>query len=208
MGIVSIQKFGNNSCLGLWNICEPLEELLQGVDLNQHDLFTLEKKISVRKKKEWLACKNLVRSMTSDVVAIDYDLNGRPFDMTGKYHVSMSHSGHYASAYLSESGPVGTDVQRLKPTISAGADFFLNKDELKWVDIEDNRLMHLVWSAKESAFKFAAQNDLNFKKDIVLNCFNSNQNEHIEVTIFRHQATEKIRTAYSFFEEYVLTWTI
>jgi 4'-phosphopantetheinyl transferase len=208
MGMVSIQKFDSDSFIGLWHITESLEELLLTADLTADEQLELEKKASTKKKKEWLACKNLIKLMSGNAMAIGNDLNGKPFDKTGQYHVSISHSAHYASVYLSSSGPVGTDIQILKSTISAGADFFLNEDELEWVDIENNELLHLIWSAKESAFKYAGQNDLNFKKDISINRFEGNQNDIIEVTISSRQTIVKIGIAYSFFDGYVLTRTI
>lgn len=208
MGIVSIQKFDNDSLLGLWHITESLEELLLNIELTPIDQVNLEKRISLRRKKEWLACKNLMRSINNHVVPVRYDLNGKPFDDEGKYQISMSHSGQYACVYLSPAGPVGADVQKLKPTITASADYFLNDEELHWADISNNALMHLLWSAKEAAFKFAGQNELNVKKDIVIKSFNSNQNEPIEVTIYSRKITEKIRIDYYFFDEYVLTWTV
>ena len=208
MGIVSIQRFSEYAVLGVWQITESIEELLLNLRLTELEGVLLNKKSTDAKKKEWLACRNLLHLIENEPLEIYYDENGKPFLSDNRYNISMSHSSNYAALYLNQKNFAGVDIQKLKPSISAGAGFFLNDDELIWVDIHDNLKMHLLWSAKESAFKYVGMNDLHFKKDIKLKPFDSNQNNLITVTILSQGVTTNIQISYLFFEQYVLTWTI
>ena len=208
MGIVSIQRFGEYAILGIWQITESIDELLLNVNLTDLDKAILKKKRTDSKKKEWLACRNILKAITDESPQISYDIDGKPFLKDDIYNISMSHSATYAAVYLNKNSLAGVDIQKIKPSISAGADFFLNDDELNWADIQNNLQMHLIWSAKEAAFKYSGLNELDFKKDIRLKPFRGNQNELIEVNIFNRGTVTTIRIGYSLFEQYVLTWTI
>ncbi|MEO6287434.1 MAG: 4'-phosphopantetheinyl transferase superfamily protein [Dyadobacter sp.] len=145
--------------------------------------------------------------MTDTQPVIYYDENRKPHIQHSGQQLSMSHSGEYVSVYLHKTHAVGVDIQQMKPSISKGADYFLNDDEQRWADLDDNVLLHLIWSAKESIFKYAGDTDLNLKKHIITNSFNSNQNGTIQVSILKGNMTENILVQFETFEDYVLTWT-
>ena len=208
MGMVSIQRFSENATIGIWHITESIEELLLNLNLTDLDGEILSKKRTDAKKKEWLACRNMLKMILNEAPEIYYNVNGKPFLKNNSFSISMSHSGNYAAVYLNQNDFAGIDIQKIKPSISAAADFFLNDNELTWANPHDNLQMHVMWSAKESAFKYFGVPELDFKNDIKLKPFNSNQNELIEVTIFSQTKTAYVRVCYSFFEQYVLTWTI
>jgi 4'-phosphopantetheinyl transferase len=208
MGIVSIQRFNENSVIGLWKITESVEELLYEMNLTSKDQQIFAKKSTVGKKQEWLACRRLLRSMSENAGEIGYDPMGKPFLKDSNLNISISHSGHYACVYLSESRPVGIDVQKLKPSISAGSHFFLNENEFEWVDQDDNAQLHLIWSVKEAVYKFAGKQNLDLKKDIILNPIKSNENDLIEVNILGKVMNDILYVHYRFFDNHVLTWTI
>jgi 4'-phosphopantetheinyl transferase len=208
MGIVSIERFSNGSALGLWQITESVDSLFASLRLSEAELARFAEIKTGRRKKEWLACRNLVRLMTDTGVEISYNRDGKPEIQNSDFHISISHSESYACVYIKKTGPCGVDIQKLKKSISAGADFFIADQERKWVDLSDNFQMHLIWSAKEAAFKYAGIHDIDFKNNILLKPFQSNQNEPIQVTLLNQQNTTKISLRYLFFEQYVLVWTL
>ncbi len=208
MGIVSIPNFIHSTELGLWHITETREALLNQLDLSARELVLFASKRTENKKKEWLACRNLLQFMYPKAGEIIYDVHGKPYFLNSDQHISISHSGDYACIYLCKSQPVGVDIQIIKPSISAGYDYFINDSELLWTNLESNVEMHLIWSAKESVFKRMGIYDLNFKTDIKLAPFKSNQNDLIEVTVYNQNITTTIHVRFTWFEGYVLTWTI
>jgi 4'-phosphopantetheinyl transferase len=208
MGISSIKSISEDSVLGLWRMTEPWQELRKSLDLPSGELAALEEKKTHRRKQEWLACRALLQQMTGSEPVIYYDSNRKPHIQGSSEQLSMSHSGEYVSVYLHKTHTVGVDIQQIKPSISKGADYFLHEKEQRWADLADNLLLHLIWSAKESVFKYAGNNDLDLKKHIITNSFKSNQNGTIQVSILKGSMTENILVQFETFEDYVLTWTV
>lgn len=208
MGIVSIQNLSDSSMLGLWHITETTENLIGLLDLDLMELLELYDKRTAKRKNEWLSCRVLLKEMLGQPVRIEYDLHGKPSLSGMDTHISMSHSGSYSCVYLDQKRPVGVDIQQIKPSISAGADFFLNENEKVWVNHKNNLQMHLIWSVKESVFKQSGIPELNLKEDIKLQPFESNQNHLIEVNLYNQGATRKVYVRFMVIDSYVLTWTV
>jgi len=206
MSICYIKRLSEDATLGLWQISESWQELNEQLQLSDNDQQILESKKTENRKKEWLACRVLLHSMAPETGDISYDENRKPHISGSSQYISMSHSGDFVSVYLHKQQSVGVDIQKMKPSISKGADYFLNSSEQEWVDISDNLIMHLIWSAKESAFKYAGNPDLDLKKHIVTKQFSSNQNGVIEVSI-DNADFKSVMVSYDTFEDYVLTWT-
>ena len=207
MGVVYIKRPTESSMLGLWRLTESVNELFDKLDLSESDNEVYQTKKTDIRRKEWLAIRNLLENMLSESTEIRYDENGVPHLTGDKYHISMSHSGEYVCVYLDRLKKVGIDVQKLKKTIKAGADFFLNKQELDWINLDDNELLHIIWSAKETIYKYGADRELDMKKDMTTTRFDRNQKGQIEVTISTPGRQEKVSVDYELFEEYVLAKT-
>ena len=141
-------------------------------------------------------------------VEISYDQSGKPFLTNQEFYISMSHSGEYSCVYVDRFKPVGVDIQKFKPSIRDGCDFFISEIDAKWVNIDSNELLHIIWSIKETVFKYFGISDLDIKKDIVVNPFTSNENGIIEVNILNGGMTKTILVYYQVFDGYVLTHTI
>lgn len=208
MGISSIKSISPVSSLGLWYMTETWQQLKEMLDLPQPEIDTLQSIQKDKRKQEWLACRALLAQMTGSQHSIVYDGNRKPHLEGSAMHISMSHSGQYACVYVHETQPVGVDIQQMKPSISKGADYFLCDEELDWADLSDNLLLHLMWSAKESVFKYAGNAALDLRKHMTINRFPSNQNGIFEVNLVNGQSLEPLRIAYETFEDYVLTWTV
>jgi 4'-phosphopantetheinyl transferase len=208
MGISSIKSISPVSLLGLWHMTETWQQLQAMLDLPDRETATLDSIQKDKRKQEWLACRALLAEMTGSVPAIVYDSNRKPHIEGSQMQLSMSHSGAYACVYVHHTSPVGVDIQQMKPSISKGADYFLNEHEQHWADLTDNLLLHLMWSAKESVFKYAANADIDLKKHITINRFSSNQNGVFEVNLLNGQSPQSMQIAFDTFEDYVLTWTV
>jgi len=208
MGISFIKNPSENSTLGIWHITESAEELFKKVVLSSTDSEILKTKRNDSRKKEWLACRNLAKALLQEDFAIQYDRNGKPFLESNSHQISMSHSGDYACVYLDKLNPVGVDIQKLKVSVKAGSAYFVNESEMEWVNCDNNKILHIIWSAKETVFKYFGNNDLDMKKDITVNPFKSNENGIIEVNNSNHLPIKTILVYYQFFDGYVLTYTI
>jgi 4'-phosphopantetheinyl transferase len=208
MGIVSIKTISPASKLGLWRMTEPWEVLLEELDLPGVETEALEGISKTKRKQEWLACRVLLKEMLGQHIPIGYDADRKPHLAGSGTEISMSHSGEYVCVYLREGAPVGVDIQQMKPSISRGAFYFLNEMELQWADLGNNAQMHLMWSAKESIFKYAGDASIDLKKHIAINPFSGNQNGRFEVNLQKSGLPETIQIQFDTFEDYVLTWTL
>lgn len=208
MGIVSIKTISPVAKLGLWRMTEPWQDLLGMMELPRSEKDTFGVILKQKRRQEWLACRVLLKEMLGQYGIIGYDAQRKPH-LAGRHtEISMSHSGEFVCVYLREGAPVGTDIQQMKPSISKGAFYFLSDAELQWVNLDDNLQMHLIWSAKESVFKYAGDASLDLKKHIVINPFSSNQNGHFEVNLQKDGVAQLIQIHFDTFEDYVLTWTV
>jgi 4'-phosphopantetheinyl transferase len=207
MGVVFIKKVSGTAQLGLWHIHETTDVLRLPLSLTTEEEKVFHRKISDRKKKEWLASRNLLQAMIPENFGLYYDAHGKPFLKESHTHISISHSGAYAVVYTDSSKSVGTDIQKLKPDISKGVEYFLNKAELNCFDIADNIMLHILWSAKESVFKYIGSHELNLKEDVILMPFDRNQSGTIQVNILHYSHKQGIRVAYKQLGDYILTRT-
>lgn len=187
---------------------EPWEDLLSELDLPASEMAVLEGISKEKRKQEWLSCRVLAREMLGMNAVIGYDPERKPHLIGSEVNISMSHSGEYVCVYLREGASVGVDIQQMKPSISKGAFYFLNDHELQWVDLNDNIQMHLIWSAKESVFKYAGDASIDLKKHIRIHPFSGNQNGRFEVNLQKGDLPEAIQIQFDTFEDYVLTWTL
>lgn len=187
---------------------EPWEELREMIEIPAGEAKAFESVIKNKRKREWLACRILLKEMLGRNAVIAYDAERKPHLAGLKIQISMSHSGEYVCVYLHEHAPVGVDIQQLKPSISKGAFYFLNEAEMQWADLENNVRLHLIWSAKESVFKYAGDASIDLKKHITINHFSGNQNGFFEVNLQKGDNQEVVRLQFDTFEDYVLTWTL
>jgi len=208
MGIVFIKTISPVSKLGLWRMSEPSEDLLSMLDLPTSEMAVLEGISKERRKQEWLACRVLVAEMMGMNAIIGYDAERKPHIAGSQTEISMSHSGEYVCVYLRDGKSVGIDIQQMKPSISKGAFYFLNEQELQWADLDNNVQMHLMWSAKEAVFKYAGDASIDLKKHIIIHAFSGNQNGRFEVKLQKGDLPETIQIQFDTFEDYVLTWTL
>ncbi|SEJ71691.1 4'-phosphopantetheinyl transferase superfamily protein [Dyadobacter sp. SG02] len=187
---------------------EPWEALLGMLDLPTSEMQKSEGISKEKRKQEWLACRVLLKEMLGTNAVIGYDAERKPHIIGSEIEISMSHSGAYVCVYLRKSASVGIDIQQMKPSISKGAFYFLNDLELQWADLDNNVQMHLIWSAKESVFKYAGDASIDLKKHITINPFSGNQNGRFEVNLQKGDLPETIQVQFDTFEDYVLTWTL
>ena len=208
MGLVYIKKVSETARLGLWEITEAEDILRQQLTLTGEEETVLANKRSERKKKEWLATRNLLQTMFPQNAGLSYDAHGKPYLVNNEAHISISHSAGYAVVYIDSIKPVGIDIQKLKPDISKGVAFYMNETELSYFEITDNILLHIVWSVKEAVFKYLGDPELNFKEDVTLLPFARNQSGTIQVNILHYSQKQSIRVEYEEFGDYILTRTL
>ena len=97
---------------------------------------------------------------------LEYTSQGKPQLKDGRF-ISISHSGNYIGVALSDSVPVGLDVQLYSDKPEKLLDKFAASNEReKMAILRKNTLPVYLWSAKEAVYKAAGIPGLSFKRDI------------------------------------------
>jgi 4'-phosphopantetheinyl transferase EntD len=153
--------------LAVWHITEDEDFFLSRVPLKR-DVSHAQKRL------QHLAGRYLLTDLFPDFPLEEILIadTRKPYLENEKYHFSISHFGHYAAAIVSSSNRVGVDVEKTSPTIEKIRSKFLSGDEsaIAFEGIEKSghrlRQLTLLWSAKESIFKWYSLGQVNFKEHI------------------------------------------
>ena len=184
------QQINESTRLGVWKIEETEEFFLRNVPLHRDVTHP-------KKRLQHLAGRFLLQYLFPD---FPYDQiriadTRKPYLAGERYQFSISHCGDYAAAIVSRTHRVGVDVEETKDKIIRIKDKYLSPGEQKLFIPDpatpDSRLLTLLWSAKESVFKWYGAGEVDFRRDINLqhidfenkriNCFFSKANQRLEV---------------------------
>jgi len=154
--------------VGCWKIEESEEWFRIRLDLYQEEKSALQKIKGQGKRKEWLAARWLLHSMSGRDLREQClkDAFGKPYLKDSNWEISLSHSTHVA-AVMAHPKACGVDIQKKVEKISRLAHKFVNKHERRWIrpetQLED---YHLVWGAKEALYKTYSRGKVDFINDL------------------------------------------
>lgn len=132
-----------------------------------HEEFKFESRY-----RHWLASRVLLQEVLGDRLErketqLLKHPNGKPYIPGINCNISLSHSGEYAAAMVSQSGNVGVDIEEITPRIQKIARKFINDYEWDYlVGENDLHTMYLLWAAKEAVFKWYGLGSVDFKQHI------------------------------------------
>ena len=205
MPIFFQQQINDSTRLGIWKI-EETEEFFKA-NVPQHRDVT-----HPHKRLQHLAGRFLLQYLFPD---FPYELikiadTRKPFLPNEQYHFSISHCGDYAAAIVSKDSRVGIDIEVPTEKIS--------RIMYKFLSAKEHELFHLIqpdkdripfstllWSAKESVFKWHGNGGVDFRKEIQLKKQHEG-NETIE-SFFSKNNTD-LTIHYRHFEHLVLAWVM
>ncbi|PWJ58504.1 phosphopantetheinyl transferase [Dyadobacter jejuensis] len=208
MAVTFIKKLGNTSLLGCWEIEESLSQLKEGLSQDALAGYMDSNKWSEKRQLEWLSVRQLLSQMTAMPETILYDQHGRPYLASDRYHISISHSAHKAVVLLGKTRPVGVDVQIMKTNTIRGSHYFINDQERTWLGPKDAISHHVIWSAKETIFKFYGQAELSILSQIEICPFQPEQFGLLSAYIHDSIHKTKLHIHYEVMGEYVLTYIL
>jgi phosphopantetheinyl transferase len=205
MPIFFQHQINDTTRLGIWKI-EETEEFFKG-NVPQHREVT-----HPHKRLQHLAGRFLLQFLFPDFpyALIKIADTRKPFLPEEQYHFSISHCGDFAAAIVSSNQRVGIDIEI--PTIRiAGIMYkFLSAKEhesFHLIDPDINRIPFatLLWSAKESVFKWYGSGAVDFRRQIQL----LKQHEDNEtIDCFFSKNDSKLSIHYRLFDHLVLAWVV
>ena len=199
------QQINDSTRLGIWKI-EETEEFFKS-NVPQHRDVT-----HPHKRLQHLAGRFLLQYLFP---AFPYELiqiadTRKPFLPDEQYHFSISHCGDFAAAIVSKDKRVGIDIEIPTEKISRIMYKFLSAKEheqFHLIQPDKDRIPFstLLWSAKESVFKWYGNGGIDFRKEIQL----KKQNEGNEtVGCFFSKSNSELIVHYRQFDHLVLAWVV
>lgn len=191
--------------LGVWKI-EETEDFFKG-NVPQHREVT-----HPHKRLQHLAGRFLLQYLFPD---FPYELiqiadTRKPYLPDERYHFSISHCGDYAAAIVSKDKRVGIDIEIPVEKISKIMYKFLSAKEhelFRLIEPDKERIPFatLLWSAKESVFKWDGNGAVDFRKQIQL----KKQLETTEtIDCFFSKSDTELIIHYRQFDHLVLAWVM
>jgi phosphopantetheinyl transferase len=201
MPIFYQQQVNASTRLGIWKI-EETESYFKG-NVPRHRDVTHPKK-----RLQHLAGRFLLQFLYPDFpyALIEIADTRKPFLPGEQYHFSISHCGDYAAAIVSSDKRVGIDVEiPVKGILNIRDKFLSKKEQENFGRNDDKDWLTLLWSCKESVFKWYGAGEVDFKKHIqltqqqiqtgIINCSFTKTNQSLDIYYYN-------------FDSLVLTWVI
>ena len=205
MPIFFQHQINETTRLGIWKI-EETEEFFKS-NVPQHRDVT-----HPHKRLQHLAGRFLLQYLFP---AFPYELiqiadTRKPFLPDEQYHFSISHCGDYAAAIVSKDKRVGIDIEIPTEKISRIMYKFLSAKEhelFQLIEPDKHRIPFatLLWSAKESVFKWYGSGGVDFRREIQLKIQHPG-NETFNCFFSKHSSELNIH--YRQFDHLVLAWVL
>jgi phosphopantetheinyl transferase len=162
------------------------------------------------KRLQHLAGRYLLRFLFSDFPNEEIEIAStrKPFLPDEQYHFSISHCGDFAAAIVSKNERVGIDIEIITDKVAKIAHKFLNEAEKNAANRQPstvNRTLTLIWSAKETVFKWWGKGEVDFKEHIQLSNFTSET--QFDAVFCKNIPAQQLTINFQFFNNLCLTFT-
>lgn len=194
----------NGFIVAIWKIDEDESFFLNKVE-------PIKEIANSKKRLQHLAARFLLYSIAPqfDLLNIKVLQSGKPVDVKNECFFSLSHCGSYASVVFSSLKNVAIDIETLTAKAEKIKHKFLNEQEQLIIKESNLLSFHqniytLLWSAKETMFKWYGKGNVDFKKMLKINDIDLNNNT-INASIISN-SKEDVIIHYLFFDEICLTY--
>ena len=172
MPIIRIIKPNDNTIVGIWKITETLDNLSKSVSLSSTSKELLKNRKSKVHKLQFLGVRAILLELGYSVDSLSYQDNTPILNDSKK--ISISHSNLFSCVIISDL-KVGIDVQEINHKINTIAKKFIGY-ETSYLTHDDFKRKSIIWNIKESIYKIANINGLDYKTHSLVVPFNLSDN--------------------------------
>lgn len=207
MPLVFQQNINEHTQLGLWKIEEEID-FFSTVNTNTKEISHQQK------RKQHLAGRFLLKLLLPelDVESISYSASGKPFVKHQSYFFSVSHTDGWVAAIVSKQKNVAIDMEIISDKAYQIRNRFLSPRELTLMIpdlIEVSNLATMLWSVKESLYKYYSQGAVDFKRDLQINQIEKLQANTFSILCQINKQTEiRVEVVGMLEHEFVLTYIV
>ena len=166
----------NNATILIWELTESIQELEKISSFSNTSHLHSEKR-----KKEFICSRLLLKEYNSDL-QISYTENGSPI-LSNEEFISISHSANLIVIAVSKKN-IGIDIQEITEKPKKLFSKFGNSHH---TDLSKEKCT-LIWSIKESVFKYHKIGNVDFRKDIYIPSFTEKEKRKLKIT-FKNKVT-------------------
>lgn len=205
MPLVYQQNINEHTRLAIWEINELEDFFLNEVSV-QREIKHPHKRLQHLAGR--LLLKRLFPDFPNEMIKIAD--TRKPYLENESFHFSISHCGDHAAAIVSTQNRVGIDIELFSSKAVTVQNKFLGDDEWEIINKNANsvileiRYCTLLWSIKETLFKWAGKGELDFKKHLHIHSIEADK---ASCSISKDNRIE-IPIPFTFFEDFVLTYAV
>lgn len=202
MPIYEIKNTSIYAKVGIWNITESTEELIEALKNKGFDAAIDLAKKNQQRLKQWLAARLLVYHFYDNVTII-YDKNGKPHLSNGHF-ISISHSNHFVAVAINEKTDCGVDIEKITEKVERIKHKFLNPNDLK--NITSLTDLTIFWGAKEALYKYYGEKEVLFIEHLFIE-HSTKKNPFIGKIVLPNFKAE-LNMCWEKVEDYILVYTL
>jgi phosphopantetheinyl transferase (holo-ACP synthase) len=150
--------------------------------------------------------ERLEKNRNMNRIEIHKDENNKPtlYIDHEKYFISISHSYEYVGIMFSKTHEIGFDIEKIDDRIHRVSHKFLNENEQKFAESKLSKT--LIWSAKESVYKWYGKKELDFKDNMEMIEFKENTEGEFLSILNKNGVKKELVMQYFLIENYVFTY--
>lgn len=166
MPLVFQQNINEHTLMAIWETNEPIDFFLKAAYSTTHINHP-------ERKKAHLAGRFLLKQIYPNL--LDDDLliapTGKPIYKNTSFHYSIAHSGNFV-VVIGSNEPVGIDIEFDSEKAASIQSKFMDEHELNLLSeticLPKKDIPLLVWTIKESAYKWRGEKGIRFREQIIL----------------------------------------
>ena len=209
MGLYLKKELDNEAVIGVWQITETEEELIELSSTPSDEMEEISFIRSESLRKQRLAVRALLNTLFDEKVYLSHHDNGKPYLENNPVNISISHTEKYVAVILHEEENVGIDIESLDRDFSAVEKKALSEDEID--DLEDekrNEQLAIYWCAKEAVYKLLSRYNVDFAEQIEIERFRPRGEGELEATFTSKNEEVEFDLEYITFDRHVLVWVV
>ena len=210
MPLLLQQHITENTKLAVWKIEEDETFFLQHVQL-QSAIHHPHKRL------QHLAGRYLLSFLYPDfpLGKIEIAAARKPYLPTGEYQFSISHCANYAAVIVSRQ-QAGIDIEVYAAKTERVKHKFLSDDELNYINalqtnyaalFSNYQLFTLCWCAKEAVYKWWGLGDIDFKKNIKIQCIDIDR-QRIKILFSKEWCQQELLLNLNLLPDLSIVWTV
>ena len=195
-------RINSHTEMAVWKIEEPESYFTEQISIPVPPSHPV-------KRLQHLAGRYLLKLIEPDfpLEVIQSKSGEKPFLPENSFHFSISHSDKIAAAIISQTQPVGIDVEMITDKALRVAHKFLSEEEMQLIGNDSKEDATLLWSIKETVFKWYGLGSVDFREDMQIKNITEEKDENTATCFFR-KTNQMLNVNFMRMENMVVSWLI